>query len=1490
MNRQDCKQPDCPTDAELLAFSKGELDADVAPRVERCVEQCQDCLATLASFEDATGRFLAGMRGAIVSEVCSVDECARAVQIADAAINASETPLALSLGWTVPTHLRDLRLVEQIGVGGMGTIYRAIHEPMDRTVAVKLLPAHRLKSPEAIRRFQKEIKAVGKLSHPHIVQAFDAGDHEGTHFLVTEFVAGADLSQVVQAVGRLRIADACEIIRQAAAGLDHAHQHGLVHRDVKPSNIMLATDGCVKVLDLGLARLLENEGEAASEVTSAGQVMGTIDYMSPEQAGDSHNVDARTDIYSLGATLYKLLTGVVPLGDRGYTTLTRKITALASEQPTPIQTLRDEIPESLAKVVQQMLVKSPANRLATASEVVAALQPFTAGADLAALADSVRKPETARIDQTQVSTSRSVQSETRELVRPQPAIRSASQRTRAILKFAVGVVLAGVVLAGIVVIIRDRWGNEKARLTLDDDDRVEVVTEPVRPQASKNADNNQPARLATPPVTNVRRTIREFDPSQPMSRSSLVTRPATIEGIKSWTVETKEHRGPVRTVSFSPDGKWLASGGEDGTVRLREPEFGAVQKVLVAHGGVVHSLAWSPDSRYLASIDERCMVCVWDPENGGLVQSTEPGRYKGRADVVWSADRSQVIFTANLAGGWVDRGIRTLDLMTKKQETHLPEVRIHDMRRLSGKDIVFLGGHESSKISTWTEGSPGSHLVAISPPHTRGLAASPDGRLVAFKVPGNTERPIQVRRVQTGELVHEISFPKSGGVGHAPIQVAFSPDGSQLAVASTISDQVRVLDVRSGAWVEPIAVSGLAAYCLDVAWSPDGRRLAVAKHRGVAVCSTETRRCLASLSSGITNISKVTWSPSGSGLAVAPTWAEFRAWAAGQDALAFLPNGHNPHSNGSTFQIEWSHDANMIAIASHTSAVDVWSLQQRERIASLVRLTEGEPTVAWSRDDGYLGIGRATSLREVFGDSVVELKEHNGPVKRFEWSPDGRYLMTSEDIGGKTHVWDTADYTHCQSFEAGGGWGTAWSNNSQFLATTNGTHWDQQPMRLFEIGSDAEPKWEFKLGSFLAVPLFFLPDNRHLLVADHCPDRIACSEAGSYLVSTDTGNVVHKLKSNGVHAATCGQDGSALRVLDQMNVLRKWDVKSGRLKAELQGHVPYSESADWSTETETIASGADGSALHLWCARTGRPLGACLLCNSTTNLYLSPEGHYQLTGEYQGEFVYVVETDHGQETLSSAQFTDRFGWSNDPAQAVFMDIDLLAARRLLVLGGEIGIYARDEPIKTFDELPSTLFDIDRIWLWKNEQVADRDLQWLPKLKRLRSLSVALTGITDEAMKHVGAVGTMRWLYLDSTAVTDQGLIELSELSELETLSLVSLQVSKASLGQLTCHNLKNLYLRHSTIRDDDLEATSRFPLLDRLCLDNTALTNAGLKHLVGLEDLKELDLSGTKITDECLPTLQQLTGLTRLLLTNTALSDSIVSALRQTLPNCSIER
>ena len=222
----------------------------------------------------------------------------------------------------------------------------------------------------------------------------DAGECHGTHYLVMELVQGVDLAQAVNTLGPLPIAAACEIIRQAAVGLQHVYENGLVHRDIKPSNLMLATgpQGVqVKILDLGLALLDEQQPAGSGELTSTGQIMGTIDYMAPEQAGDTHTVDIRADIYSLGAALYRLLTGRVPYHSPRYTTSVKKLLALTTHEPPRIDTLRPDLPPQLVQIVHCMLAREPEQRYPTPQAVAEALAPFAAEADLKGLLDAIQE-------------------------------------------------------------------------------------------------------------------------------------------------------------------------------------------------------------------------------------------------------------------------------------------------------------------------------------------------------------------------------------------------------------------------------------------------------------------------------------------------------------------------------------------------------------------------------------------------------------------------------------------------------------------------------------------------------------------------------------------------------------------------------------------------------------------------------------------------------------------------------------------------------------------------------------------------------------------------------------------------------------------------------------------------------------------------------------------------------------------------------------------
>lgn len=271
-------------------------------------------------------------------------------------------------------------ILDKLGQGGMGMVLKAEHKRMKRVVALKVMSGAAMKSPDAVKRFHREVEAAARLSHPNIVAAFDADEDRGTHFLVMEYVAGSDLSQIVKQGGPLPLAKALDYTIQASKGLAHAHQQGLVHRDIKPANLLLDQKGIVKILDMGLARfddsLSSTEGAANAGLTTTGTIMGTVDYMSPEQALDTKHADARSDIYSLGVTLFYLLTGRVPfVGD----TIMKKLLAHREDPIPSLCEIRSDIPAELDVALNRLLAKKPAERFQTMDEVAAALQSIAQG-------------------------------------------------------------------------------------------------------------------------------------------------------------------------------------------------------------------------------------------------------------------------------------------------------------------------------------------------------------------------------------------------------------------------------------------------------------------------------------------------------------------------------------------------------------------------------------------------------------------------------------------------------------------------------------------------------------------------------------------------------------------------------------------------------------------------------------------------------------------------------------------------------------------------------------------------------------------------------------------------------------------------------------------------------------------------------------------------------------------------------------------------------
>ncbi|WP_373651956.1 protein kinase domain-containing protein [Schlesneria sp. DSM 10557] len=281
-------------------------------------------------------------------------------------------------------------LMEKIGAGGMGQVFKARHRVMERLVAVKVLPTAMTKDQAAIARFHREVKAAAKLIHPNIVTAYDADQSNGIHFLVMQLVEGRDLSVLVKKGGPLSVEEAVNYVLQAAKGLEAAHKKGIVHRDIKPANLLLDTEGTVKILDMGLARLsVDGEDSPQADLTSTGTIMGTVDYMAPEQALDTKSADARADIYALGCSLYFLLTGKSTYEGE---TLMKKLLA-HREQPIPaLRTIHPEVTEELEVVFKKLVAKKVEDRYQSMTEVIIDLQRCTAGP--AATITHLRSPTT----------------------------------------------------------------------------------------------------------------------------------------------------------------------------------------------------------------------------------------------------------------------------------------------------------------------------------------------------------------------------------------------------------------------------------------------------------------------------------------------------------------------------------------------------------------------------------------------------------------------------------------------------------------------------------------------------------------------------------------------------------------------------------------------------------------------------------------------------------------------------------------------------------------------------------------------------------------------------------------------------------------------------------------------------------------------------------------------------------------------------------------
>jgi tRNA A-37 threonylcarbamoyl transferase component Bud32 len=366
-----------PDPDQLAAFARGRVPEERAAAISLHLADCGTCRTAVDCLPEDT--LLGLLRQPPESDAAMPTGPLRAAPIGDQVLPE------------LAEHPR-YQVLELLDAGGMGAVYKARHRLMERPVALKVINPDLMKRPAMVERFQREVKAAARLAHANIVTAYDADQAGDTHFLVMEFVEGIGLAQWVQQLGRLPIREACTYVCQAALGLQHAFERGMVHRDIKPHNLMRTPEGQVKILDFGLARLVRESASAGTEtavtqaeaieadtpglpgrLTDAGAVMGTADFIAPEQANDPRQADIRADIYSLGCTLYYLLAGHGPFPEG---TALDKLAAHRERLPAPLRRLRGDVPADLVRVVERMMAKDPAERYQTPAEVAEALARF----------------------------------------------------------------------------------------------------------------------------------------------------------------------------------------------------------------------------------------------------------------------------------------------------------------------------------------------------------------------------------------------------------------------------------------------------------------------------------------------------------------------------------------------------------------------------------------------------------------------------------------------------------------------------------------------------------------------------------------------------------------------------------------------------------------------------------------------------------------------------------------------------------------------------------------------------------------------------------------------------------------------------------------------------------------------------------------------------------------------------------------------------------
>lgn len=1561
----------CPSHDDFKQYVLGILSTDRAEVIEAHLDTCELCQVTLDELAAESDDLVQAVRQSQGDATIELDSGWKQAEALVKAIGREWSQAAQPVTTTTiqVRQLREYELLEELGHGGMGTVYKALHTKLNKIVSLKVLPSDRMENSDAVRRFEREMQAVGRLDHPHIVRATDAGEVDGTHFLVMEYVDGIDLSNLVSRIGPLPVPEACEIVRQAALGLQHADEHGMVHRDIKPSNLMLSggpreraaslsregtvpllhhrESPTVKILDLGLALLHDNPAEGG-ELTATDQVMGTLDYMAPEQAADTHAVDIRADLYSLGATLYKLLSGKAPFGNRGGRSPAAKLNAVLNSSPAPIEEQRRDLPQELAELIGRLLDKNPDVRPATPAELIRILSPFTEGADLGRLMDStlVGRLQTT-LTSTKTASSMNVSS---RLIETDPDVSrhaTSPARTPASTEpspdpprfkrwgWPIGAAaLILVLLSGIVIQLKTRAGTlsidvgdhpaavvkiDGETVNVERDGRLlklsvdpgthELVVETtdgtvLRTDAENGkitieagADRRVTAWLEPradetqgPSTDPSAAPVVVWDPGPAKNAlPGIIPRPAEIPGLHRWQMETVMPRGDARSVAWHPDGDLVACGSVNGQIRLYEADDLKLVKILAGHTNPVDTLDWSPDGTSIAAAGGDANVRIWNFDSG-TSQVLATTLIKVRA-VAWSPN-----------GQWLAAG----------------------------------GGHGPDHIQIWTaDGTPVSTLTAGK---AMSLAWSPDSEWLAaghveitLWKPDGTPGPVMsgheggwssvawshdgqwlasAGQDQTVRLWQVDGTPGPVLEGHrqGPNAVSWNQEGRLISAGVDI--HLWRQDRKTSAVIDG------GAHTMDLAWSPDGERFVAVGERGIAVHDFEGNVVVERQPSYYDRVNSVAWRPDGGTLA---TMSASEVWFWGSDGASAKPVGGIGGGG-----LAWSPTGDLLAGSGGNGHVHVWD-EHGNGLREVIRFPAAGGPLAWKPDGNWIAVTTGDgTVRLVHRDGTPGpvLETGMGLLTNVDWSPDGRWITScSNQHGPGIQLWNPDGTPGPELFQSGdlryGITSAAWDPRGEWLATGGGPK-SSYALHLWNM--DGEVVQAFPTSHNHIRSIAWSPGGERFIAASHDHTLQLCELDGTSQLITD-------------------HDGPAFSV-------------------------------SWARKGNRIASGSLDQTLIVWDADTAEPewVGVMLYGDKQAASFTAAGKPLFLTEDVADELVYIVERVPGrQELWSYGEFQEYLATGQSPRGGY--DAHRALAEWVLREGGNVWIRSDDGEVTVaaMDELPDSakLFQVDVVDLNGLQRIDDDDMRMLRSLcprASLYHLNLTGTGITDSALDELagmeieqlllvgtaitdavasklGAIRGLKHLSVGNTSISDASCAELAMLQELRFLQLSETQVTdQGALHLAALPNLQELQIsRNPGVGDATLRWVAEHPFAVALLITKSsvtdegltylvdsgmrrielngcqAITAAGLKtlsqvesletiklsglqsvtdeilaHLAVLPDVNNLDLHETPVTDKGLQALERMTSLRELRIYQTQVTAAGVARLHEALPACTI--